>query len=175
MKQKNNETWLPVTGYEGLYEVSDIGNVRSLPRYGTRTTEPTNISPHLWSGYLHVTLWKDGKARDHTVHRLVALAFIPNPENLPFINHKDEVRTNNIVGNLEWCTPKYNYNYSKVSEKVVKALGKEVVAYDRRGAVLGIFESIRKASRVLGISITPIRASLLHGKQNKYGYKFTYK
>lgn len=166
MKQKNNETWLPVTGYEGLYEVSDIGNVRSLPRYGTRTTEPTNISPHLWSNYLHVTLWKDGEARDHTVHRLVALAFIPNPENLPEINHKDEVKTNNRADNLEWCTRKYNYNYSNVTDKSIEANGFKVTAH-RGDEFLGEFRSIREASRVLGLSQTAVKKSLNGGKTKR--------
>lgn len=165
MKQSEtkNETWLPIANYEGLYEVSDKGNVRSIPRYGTHTTTPTNISPHIRSGYYHVTLWKDGVQKDHTVHRLVATAFLPNKGNLPCINHKDEVKTNNRVENLEWCTYQYNYNYSNVIDSVVEANGHKIVAY-RGNEFLGGYRSIREAGRTLGIGYLVVRRALNGGK-----------
>lgn len=173
MKQSEtkNEEWRPVPNYEGLYEVSNMGNVRSLPRLGTHTTKPTLISPHLRCGYYHVTLWKNNRQKDFTVHRLVALAFIPNPEKLPFINHKDEVRTNNEVNNLEWCTPKYNYNYSNIGCCVVDSLGHKVIAFDNAGNNIGEFKSIRAAARAFGISMTAIRNSL-QGKPSRLSIKF---
>lgn len=98
--------WRAIPGYEGLYEVSDFGSVRSLFRY-KKQLKPSKQS----NGYLSVDLFKEKRRKHCLIHRLVAMAFIPNPENLPQINHKDENRTNNTVENLEWCSAKYNMNY----------------------------------------------------------------
>lgn len=98
--------WKPVVGYEGLYMVSDTGFVRSLFRY--KKVLKYNISKR---GYATVELFKDGSSKRLLVHRLVAQAFIPNPDNLPQVNHIDENSLNNTVGNLEWCTPEYNLHY----------------------------------------------------------------
>ena len=115
------EYWKPVVGYEELYQVSNWGRVKSLPRNGTvkyaRILKPgTNRY-----GYLYVNLCKDGKVKTFTVHRLVAEAFLPNPDNLPCINHKDECKTNNNVDNLEWCTNEYNINYGTRTERMSKS------------------------------------------------------
>ena len=112
------EEWRPIEGYEGLYEVSNTGQVRSLDRY----VEYSNGQIHLHKGkvlspakdpdgYLKVVLNCNRKCKIITVHRLVAKAFIPNLDNLPQINHKDEDKTNNNVDNLEWCDAKYNMNF----------------------------------------------------------------
>ena len=172
MKQSEtkNEEWRPVPNYEGLYEVSNIGNVRSLPRLGTHTIKPTLISPHLRCGYYHVTLWKDNIQKDFTIHRLVALAFIPNPDNLPVINHKDEVKTNNEAENLEWCTRKYNNNYSRTQDKAMVANGYKTIAY-RGNEIIGEFVSMRDAARTFGIHSTTVRNSVL-GKKIKFDIKF---
>lgn len=112
------EEWRPIKGYEGLYEVSSFGRVRSLDRYvktgygSYRLHKGKVLSPGKdKDGYLSVHLFCNGKVHKRLVHRLVAQAFIPNPDNLPMINHKDEDKTNNSVDNLEWCTAKYNTNY----------------------------------------------------------------
>jgi hypothetical protein len=114
------EIWKPVNDYEGLYEVSNLGRIRSLDRVeiiATRwgsTTERFHkgkiLKPQLdgRGNYLHVTL---GRNNTKQVHRLVADAFIPNINNYPQINHKDEDKTNNCVDNLEWCTAQYNNTY----------------------------------------------------------------
>ena len=122
------ETWKPVVGYEGLYEVSDFGEVRSLGRWvntrggGKRFLKGKVLRPqkNIW-GYLFVTLYKEGKSKMHTVHRLVATAFIPNPDNLPEINHKDEDKTSNVATNLEYCDRKYNHNYGTVNQRISAA------------------------------------------------------
>ena len=107
------EEWRPVVGYEGLYEVSNTGRVRSLDRYtkyrcSYRLHKGKVLSPAIKdNGYLIVRLQK----RMFYVHRLVAEAFIENPDNLPEVNHLDEDKTNNRVDNLEWCDHKYNMNY----------------------------------------------------------------
>ena len=106
------EEWRAVPGYEGLYEVSNKGNVRNVRR--------NNIIKGFINtkGYIQVSLCKNGIRKNFTVHRLVALTFIPNPDNLPEINHINEDKTNNRVDNLEWCTAKYNNNYGSRKDKV---------------------------------------------------------
>ena len=112
------EIWRAIEGYEGLYEVSNTGRVRSVDRY----VKYSNGRIHLHKGkvlrpikdrdgYLQVNLCYSGRINSIKIHRLVAQAFIPNPDNLPQVNHKDEVKTNNNVDNLEWCDSKYNNNY----------------------------------------------------------------
>ena len=123
------EIWKPVPGYEGLYEVSDQGNVRSL---NYRKTGKTFVmSPGVdKKGYKRVSLVKDKKHTTFQVHRLVASAFIPNPGNLPQVNHKDKNTGNNCVDNLEWCTNSYN---------IAHAQGR-----------LGVFDKYVKENNILG-------------------------
>ena len=99
------EEWKAVPGYEGLYEVSNKGNVRNVRRNKLLRLSKTKY------GYIQVYLYKNGIKTGLTVHRLVAEAFLPNPNNLPQVNHKDEDKTNNNVDNLEWCDAKYNMNF----------------------------------------------------------------
>lgn len=113
------EIWKDIKGYEGLYQVSNLGRVRSLDHYrenGTseyiqkgRVLKQATIKRN---GYCYVTLSKKGKLRKFRVHRLVAIAFIPNTENKPYINHLNAIRADNRVQNLEWCTQSENVKYS---------------------------------------------------------------
>lgn len=119
-----NEIWKPIDGFNGYYEISNFGNVRSVKRYvrsrgGFRPVK-SRIKDQFSSpkGYLRVALFKEQKCKKFFVHRLVALAFIPNPKNLPFINHKNEIKTDNKVENLEWCTAEYNDNYGSRNERI---------------------------------------------------------
>ena len=100
-----NEIWKPVNGYEGLYEVSNLGNVRSI-----RTNRTMKLQLH--KGYLKVGLYKQRTLKQFSVHRLVASAFIPNPKSKPEVNHLDGDKTNNRADNLEWCTPCENANHA---------------------------------------------------------------
>ena len=119
------EEWRPVVGYEGLYEVSNTGRVRSVDRYvktcygSYRLHKGKVLSPGIRpDGYLVVSL----QYRMFRVHRIVAEAFLPNPDNLPQVNHKDEDKSNNRVDNLEWCDSKYNNNYgtARIRERDTK-------------------------------------------------------
>lgn len=106
------EVWKDIKNYEGLYQISTYGRVKSFPRKGALRKEKV-LKPYKdgKNYYFVVGLHKDGKKQYKLIHRLVADAFIPNPNNLPIVNHKDENKENNNVDNLEWCTYKYNSNY----------------------------------------------------------------
>lgn len=123
--------WKDVIGFEGLYQVSDDGRVRSLPRLkicgfnGKQIMQRGRILKpgHTNDGYAFVNLVNaNGKYKPYYIHRLVAQAFIPNPNNYPIINHKDENPSNNYYKNLEWCTYEYNSNYGTSIERISKAL-----------------------------------------------------
>jgi hypothetical protein len=114
-----NEIWKSIEGYEGVYSVSSFGNVRSEsrvvdhPTSGKLTIKGRIVKPRLHSfGYHMVSLWRNNKEKQFTIHRLVALAFIPNPDNLPHVNHMDFNPAHNAVDNLEWCSRKRNQSWS---------------------------------------------------------------
>lgn len=141
------EYWKPVVGYEELYQVSNFGRVKSLPRNGTvkyaRILKPGTDK----DGYFKVYLYKNNKLKTFTVHRLVAEAFLPNPDNLPCVNHKDECKTNNNVNNLEWCTHEYNINFGTRNEKVSKKLSKTVLQYTLDGEFVREWKSTMECER----------------------------
>lgn len=169
--------WEDVVGYEGLYLISDIGEVLSLPRVvNTRNMhgdivihrKAKYIKPHTRGNkgheYLAVTLSRDGDSIAYSLHRLVAEAFIPNPYNLPEVNHKDENPLNCCVDNLEWCDHQYNIDYSK-SKRVAQYAGDEKVAE---------YKSISTASEMTGISRTSINNVLCGWSRTAGGYGWKY-
>lgn len=107
-----------VYDYTGLYQVSNLGRVKSISN--NKTKKEKILKCRRSNGYLYVALRVNRDVKQYGVHRLVANAFIPNPDNLPVVNHRDECKINNCVNNLEWCTHKYNINYSK--DKIGEAL-----------------------------------------------------
>ena len=111
------EIWKDIKGYEGLYQISNKGRVKSL-NYRRTGKEKILISSDDGKGYLCVKLCKNNKIKNHKIHRLVAQAFLPNPDNLPEVNHQDTNTSNNCVENLEWCTHAYNMHYS-VFKKII--------------------------------------------------------
>lgn len=156
------EEWRDVVGLEGIYMVSNMGRVKSLDRYakvcggGYRLVKGKIISVNKYkNGYSFVMLLNNKKSSSYLVHRLVAKAFIPNPDNLPQVNHKDEDITNNTVDNLEWCTPKYNANYGTRNTRCYESnrkYFKPIYQIDKDcGMIVRWWESIKCAARQLGI------------------------
>ena len=117
------EIWKDIEGYEGRYKVSNKGRV-----YDNKLDKFIGYES---LGYMCVALCKDKKQKKCRVHRLVAQAFIPNPDNLPVINHKDENKTNNCVENLEWCTVKYNTNYGTSIQRQKETKKRRIGRYNR--------------------------------------------
>ena len=110
----DGEIWKDIDGYEGYYQVSNMGRVYSVKN-------KMLLKQHLKRGYLECVLCKNGERKYIQAHRLVAITFIPNPDNLPQVNHKDENKQNNCVSNLEWCTAEYNINYGTRTERSTKS------------------------------------------------------
>lgn len=135
-----------IKGYEGKYMISDDGQVWS--NYKKGFLKPGERS----GGYLFVNLCKDGIQKHYNIHRLVAEAFIPNPNNLPIINHKDENKHNNCVDNLEWCDYSYNNTYGNRKSKIQQKTGRKTYQYDLDGNLIAVWPSQREASRQLKIS-----------------------
>ena len=173
------ETWKAIDGYEGLYQVSNLGRVKSL-NYNHTGTERILMSRKNRGGYLYVNLHKDGHRKTITVHRLVATAFISNPHNLETINHKDEVKTNNTVGNLEWMSLKDNNNYGTRNKRLSETQindpnkSKAVQMLDRQGNLLATFPSTHEAERATGIYHGHISKCCLGKYKSAGGYIWRY-
>ena len=143
------EIWKDKKYYEGHYQVSNFGRVKSI-KFGKERI--LKLRTDKKTGYLHVVLCKDGKVKEFTVHRLVAEAFLPNPHNYPCVNHKDENKLNNSVSNLEWCTHKYNSNYGTAiqrnSQKRINGkCSKKVYQYTLDGQFVKEWESTAECDR----------------------------
>lgn len=171
------EIWKDVVGFEGKYQVSNLGNVRSLNWENTHKIKliAQNIINN--SGYLYVTFHAGlPKSKHFLVHRLVAQAFLPNPENLPQVNHKDENKLNNNIENLEWCTRKYNINYGEGHKKATKGIIKSVGRCVKCIETGKVFRTVISAARYYDIKQGQI-SNVCLGKAKVYtagGYHWKY-
>ena len=171
------ESWKDIRGYEGLYEISSLGRVRSVPHYVIRqngrkySVNQRELNPGKdgW-GYLFVVLRKEGKNTNKKVHRLVAENFLDNPLYLPCVNHKNENILDNTVENLEWCTAAYNLNYGNRRKKEIETKGTKVLQYTEHGEFIASFPSIGEAARRTRLDKAGI-SQCLNGRRKKGLYK----
>ena len=145
-----SEIWKDVVGYEGFYQVSNKGNVYSVERVDSRGHRRRGrmLKPkYNRGGYLTVNLCKNGKPKTKTVHRLVAETFLPNLSGLSQVNHRDEIKDNNNVENLEWCDARYNSNHGTRNERMAQAQSKKVRAVNAKTGDVVEFNSTAEAGR----------------------------
>ena len=155
--------WKDIDGYEDRYRVSVYGDVYS--KINHRMLKP-KIDRY---GYKTVGLSRSGRTKWFTIHRLVAIAFIPNPDNLPTVNHKDENKLNNTVHNLEWSTVKDNDNYGTRNERMANSKKKNPIAqYDKNMNLICIHPGIKDAQRNTGVNRNSIR-DVCNGKRSDAG------
>ena len=177
------EIWKDIQGYEGLYQVSNLGRIKSLDRIvknknGMALKRGKVIQEASLGNYKKVSLWKNNKGKAFLVHRLVAIAFIENPDNLPEVNHKDENGCNNSVDNLEWCTHNYNYNYGtrkkRISDKMRgRPIGEQpVLQYTKEGVFVCRYDSALKAAEAIKGDNSAICRCANGKSKTSYGYKW---
>lgn len=172
------EEWRQVKGFEGLYEVSSFGRVRSLDRerhaikYGKPVVSKLKGGVMKLGesnrGYYHIILRKDGKAYTLRINRLVAEAFIPNPDNLPQVNHIDGDKKNNAVSNLEWCTCSHNIIHAM--DTGLKPCRKKVRCIETGE----VFVSVSEAARKKGVSQTMVSLICNHQRKSTHGLHFEF-
>lgn len=167
-----DEIWKDIPGYEGLYVVSSFGRIKSINYHNTGCSRIMRQTKR--NGYLSVGLFKGGKQKMFLAHRLVALVFIPNPHNLPQVNHKDEDKTNNCVENLEWCDASYNRNFGTCNQRAAKTKSKSILQYDLEGNLVREWSSISEINRELGYHTSHISACARGMLNTMYGYKWKY-
>lgn len=197
-----SEIWKDVPGYEGLYQVSNLGRVKRLPlgkQWPYRRTHNNIRKQHIKNGYYQVNLSKENEVKWICVHRLVALAFIPNPNNLPCINHRDENKLNNNIENLEWCTYSYNARYGTAKQRQLQAVKhsdpnnlrvqknletraknnqpnarRAILQLNLQGEVISRFRSMSEASRITGSALSDICNCCKGKRKTSNGFKWKY-
>lgn len=180
-----NEIWKDIEGYEGLYQVSNLGRIKSLhrriehPHSGFITLKERILKPSTdTSGYLFVRLCNNGKSKQLLVHRLVAQTFLENPQKLPEVNHIDECKSNNQISNLEYCDRSYNINYGTATVRAAKtrtnhpSFSKQILCIET-GI---IYPSISEAGRLFNSKYAPqnISCCCLGKTKVAYGYHWCY-
>lgn len=178
------EIWKDIDGYDGRYQVSNLGNVRITSYRNTGMKRLMKISLTN-CGYCKVELYRDKKGKMQYVHRLVAMAFIPNPHNKPQVNHIDGNKTNNSVSNLEWASASDNQLHSiahnlREPSPMTGRFGKSnptskpIYQYDLTGKIIKRWDSISDACRYLGVSHSSITQCLTGKTKTAHGFKWEY-
>lgn len=172
------EIWRDIEGYEGLYQVSSFGRVKSFDsidkldriRKGRVLKGIKDVK-----GYLLVNLYKNSIVSTKTIHRLVAQVFIPNPENKPQVNHIDENKTNNMVSNLEWSTSKENNNHGTRTDRMAKTQSIPIIATNLKTGKSTEFYGVSECARQLNLNRGNITSALKGRRKQTGGYTFKYK
>lgn len=178
------EEWRQIKGYEGLYEISNKGRVRSISRsvpvgssFAFRNARIRKLNKKQ-NGYYGLLLSKNHKNKNFLVHRLVADAFLPNPNDFPQINHKNEDKSDNRVENLEWCTEKYNSNYGTRMDRIrknnPKLKGKRVLCIDSFGKIINSYESIQSVKKD-GHNPALVHMCCVGSRHKHHGYIWKFK
>ena len=162
-----DEIWHDIEGYEGLYQISNKGRVKRLLGPSERILRPWDNG----YGYMIIGLFKNGMHKRIRVHRLVAIAFVPNPHNLPEVNHKDENKKNNCVENLEWCDRVYNVNYGTRNERA----SRKILQYSKSGDFIIEWKSAAEVERMLGINNSHIIQCCKGKRKSAGGFVWRYK
>lgn len=170
------EIWKDIVGYEGFYQVSNLGNVRSLDRIDCKNHfREGKVCKKIFTedGYYKVSLNKDSIEKRFFIHRLVAIHFIDNPNNLECVNHKDENKINNSVENLEWCTKECNNNYGTRNKRIGEFKSIRTAMIDKNtGCVLMIFKSAREAAKYINGDESSICKVRNGRRKSAYGYRW---
>ena len=179
------EIWKSVVNYPN-YMVSNLGRIKSLGNGSTRREKFLKNQKDR-CGYSYIGLNKKNKRKKFSIHRLVAEAFIPNPNNLPEVNHKDENKTNNFVyvnedgsvdldkSNLEWCDKQYNANYGTRIKRINSKIKKPVIQMNEKGEIIRLFEGLRECGRILNIDPHIIKKVIKGELSHTHHYIFKYK
>ena len=160
-----HEIWKDISGFEGLYQVSNLGRIKSFQAVH-RKGKPSEyiLKPYVSNnGYKQVFLYNGTKKKKLLVHRIVAMSFIDNPHNLPQVNHKDENRLNNCADNLEWCDNVYNNRYGTKNSRFVESQSYPIEQMTTSGKVIARYKSAKIAEALLGITHSQIATACRRG------------
>ena len=170
MKNYIYEIWKPIKGFEGLYEVSNFGRVKSVGYNKSKILKPHKLD----GGYFQVCLYKNKQPSHYLIHRLVAEAFIPNPDNFPCVNHKGENPSKNYVWQLEWCTYQYNNTFGNRISSAAKSRYKPIIQLSLNGEIINEFESIISIKEI-GLNYKNISSVCKGKRKTANGYIWKYK
>lgn len=167
------EEWRDIAGFEGRYKISSFGRVKSFLEYGKVKERILRQDIYCGNGYFYVTLYRSsGNKEKHYVHRLVAEAFLPNPNSLPTVNHKDEQKTNNHAENLEWATYAENLNYGTHNARCASTKRKPILQLLPDGTLVREWPSTDEVEKVLGFNQPNINKCLHHKRNFAHGYRW---
>lgn len=174
MELTSNEIWKDIKGYEGRYQVSNMGNVKSLNyNYTGKEKNLRARKPNTYNKYMAIELCKNNKKEVFFIHRLVAEAFIQNFKNLPVVNHKDGNKTNNKADNLEWCSYSSNVRHA-YDTKLIKLKNRAVSQYGLDGKYIRDWNGVREIQRTLGYSSGALCDCCKGRQKTAYGYIWKY-